>query len=80
MLWLEALLSDSGMRLGEAVGLVKSDSILDGDIPHVNISPHAWRRLKTKGSKRCVPLVGKALWAASRAIEGASGSSFLFPR
>ena len=80
MRWLVALLSDSGMRLGEAVGLVKSDIILDGDIPHVNISPHAWRRLKTKGSQRCVPLVGKALWAASRAIEGASGSSFLFPR
>ena len=80
MRWLVALLSDSGMRLGEAVGLVKSDIILDGDIPHVNISPHVWRRLKTKGSQRCVPLVGKALWAASRAKEGASGSSFLFPR
>ena len=80
MRWLVALLSDSGMRLGEAVGLVKSDIILDGDILHVNISPHAWRRLKTKGSQRCVPLVGKALWAASRAIEGASGSSFLLPR
>ena len=48
MRWLVALLSDSGMRLGEAVGLVKSDIILDGDIPHVNISPHAWRRLKDK--------------------------------
>jgi integrase len=80
MRWLVALLSDSGMRLGEAVGLVKSDIILDGDILHVNISPHAWRRLKTKGSQRCVPLVGKALWAASRAIEGSSGSRFLFPR
>ena len=80
MRWLVALLSDSGMRLGEAVGLIKSDIILDGDIPHVNISPHGCRRLKTRGSQRCVPLVGKALWAASRAIEGASGSSFLFPR
>ena len=30
--------------------------------------------------RRCVPLVGEALWAASRAIEGASGSNFLFPR
>ena len=59
MRWLVALLSDSGMRLGEAVGLVKSDIILDGDIPHVNIAPHAWRRLKTKGSQRCVPLVYK---------------------
>ena len=80
MRWLVALLSDSGMRLGEAVGLVKSDIILDGDIPHVNIAPHAWRRLKTKGSQRCVPLVGKALWAASRAFDGATGRKFLFPR
>ena len=44
MRWLVALLSDTGMRLGEAVGLVKSDIILDDDIPHVNISPH---RLET---------------------------------
>jgi integrase len=48
MRWLVALLSGSGMRLGEAIGLVKSDVILDGDIPHVNISPRAWRQLKAK--------------------------------
>mgnify|MGYP002214565644 CR=1 FL=1 len=36
--------------------------------------------LKPKEAKRCIPLLGKALWAASRAIEGASGSRFLFPR
>ena len=58
----------------------KSDIILDGDVPHVNISPHTWRRLKTKGSQRCVPLVGKALWAASRAIEANPESDFMFPR
>ena len=56
-----ALVSDTGLRLGEAAGLLKSDIILDGDIPHVNISPHVWRRFKTKGSQRCVPLVRKAL-------------------
>ena len=32
--WLIALLSDTGMRLGEAVGLLKSDIILNTDIPH----------------------------------------------
>ena len=68
------------MRLGEAVGLALTDLKLSDDIPHINITPHPWRRLKTKGSQRCVPLAGKALWAVSRAIEGASGSSFLFPR
>ena len=38
--WLIALLSDSGMRLGEAVGLLKSDINLDLDIPHINLVPH----------------------------------------
>ena len=80
MRWLVALLSDTGMRLGEAVGLSVDDIRLDDETPHINITPHPWRRLKTKGSERCVPLVGKALWAASRAIEDASGSNFLFPR
>ena len=80
MRWLVALLSDTGMRLGEAVGLSVDDIRLDDETPHVNITPHPWRRLKTRGSERCVPLVGQALWAASRAIEDASGSNFLFPR
>ena len=79
MRWLVALLSDTGMRLGEAVGLSVDDIRLDDETPHINITPHPWRRLKTKGSERCVPLVGEALWAASRAIEGASGGDFLFP-
>ena len=80
MRWLVALLSDTGMRLGEAVGLSVEDINLNDETPYINTTPHPWRRLKTKGSERCVPLVGEALWAASRAIEGASGSNFLFPR
>ena len=80
MRWLVALLSDTGMRLGEVVGLVKKDLNLNDAIPHINIIPHPWRGLKTKGSERCLPLVGEALWAASRAIENTSESGFLFPR
>jgi integrase len=68
------------MRLGEAVGLSVEDVHLTDEIPYLDITPHPWRRLKTKGSERCVPLVGEALWAVSRAIEGTSGSNFLFPR
>ena len=37
--WLIALLSDSGMRLGEGVGLLKSDINLDCEIPHINLVP-----------------------------------------
>ena len=80
MRWLVALLSDTGMRLGEAVGLAAEDVHLDDETPYRNLTPHPWRRLKTKGSERCIPLVGEALWAASRAIDRASGSSFLFAR
>ncbi len=80
MRWLAALRSDTGMRLGEAVGLSVEDIRLDDETPHINIIPHPWRRLKTKGSERCVPLVEEALWAASRAIEDASGCDFLLPR
>ena len=51
------------MRLGEAVGLLKSDINLNSDIPYVNIKPHPWRSLKTIGSERKIPLVGASLWA-----------------
>ena len=50
--WLIALLSDTGMRLGEAVGILKSDINLDGNIPHIRLIPHPWRRLKTKSSEK----------------------------
>ena len=78
--WLIALLSDSGMRLGEGVGLLKSDINLDCEIPHINLIPHPWRRLKTKGSKRYIPLVGTSLWACKRTLEHNNDSIFAFPR
>ncbi|MDB3897532.1 tyrosine-type recombinase/integrase, partial [Alphaproteobacteria bacterium] len=77
--WLVALISDTGMRLSEAAGLSKGDVYLDEEVPYVDIKPHPWRRLKTAGSKRKVPLVGVSLWAARQAYA-ASNSPFLFPR
>ena len=67
--WLVALISDTGMRLSEAAGLAREDIVLDADIPHVIIRPRPWRRLKTKGSERTLPLVGTSLWAAKRSLE-----------
>ena len=59
---LVALLSDTGMRLGEAVGLLlRSDIYLTSDIPYVNIRPHPWQSLKTIGNERKIPLVGASL-------------------
>ena len=76
--WLLALISDTGMRLSEAAGLAKDDIVLDAEIPHINVRPHPWRRLKTKGSKRLVPLVGASLWAAKRLQQ--HDSAYAFPR
>jgi integrase len=52
---------------------------LDHEHPHLILKVHPWRRLKTKGSERIVPLAGEALWAAKQAQETAQ-SQFLFPR
>ena len=74
-----AIISDTGMRLGEAVGLRKSDVDLDIDCPMVSIVPHAQRRLKTRESERVVPLVGIALTAARILLKQNTQSQFLFP-
>ena len=50
--WLISLLSDSGMRLSEALGLAKEDIKLDEPMPHIRLIPHPWRRLKTRSSER----------------------------
>ena len=78
MRWLLALISDTGMRLSEAAGLHKDDIILDAPIPYISLQPHSWRRLKTKGSARLIPLIGASLWAAKRIQQ--RDSRYAFPR
>ena len=65
--WLLALISDTGLRLSEALGLSCEDVCLDTPHPYVLIEPKPWRRLKTADSERMVPLVGEVLWAVQRA-------------
>jgi len=79
MRWLIALISYTGMRLGEAAGLLKEDIKLDDRIPHIELKPHSWRSLKTKGSQRQIPLVGASLWAAHR-LKTNSHHTCAFPR
>jgi integrase len=78
--WLVALISDTGMRLSEAAGLHIDDIKLDDEVPHINLKPHPWRRLKTKGSQRQIPLVGASLWAARRIKANKNNSPYAFPR
>ncbi|WP_412094030.1 DUF6538 domain-containing protein [Alloyangia pacifica] len=79
--WLVALVSDTGMRLAEAAGLLCKDieRQTDGQLV-VHIRPHPWRRLKTRGSQRIVPLVGAATWAAQRILESRAIGEVAFPR
>jgi len=77
--WLVALISDTGMRLSEALGVMVSDIDLNGDIPSIKVIPHKHRRLKTASSKRVIPLVGISLWAAKRVVENAN-SDYCFSR
>ena len=78
--WLLLLLSDSGMRLSEALGLSKDDINLNNPIPYIRLIPHPWRRLKTKDSERCIPLTKESEWACMRILEHNKGSLFAFPR
>ena len=78
--WLVALISDTGMRLSEAAGLHVDDIKLDCEIPHIDLKPHAWRGLKTRGSQRQIPLVGASLWAAKRVKAANTTSPYAFPR
>ena len=48
---LVSLISDTGMRLAEAVGLLTSDIKLVEKIPHIELRRHPWRNLKTKSSE-----------------------------
>ena len=78
--WLVALISNTGMRLAEGSGLLKSDIILDAEVPHISLKPHPWRSLKTSGSQRDIPLVGTSIWAAQRLSGAFLDSPYAFPR
>jgi integrase len=79
--WIVAVLADTGARLAEIVGLSLDDIKLDDLVPHIVIQPHPWRSLKSIESARQVPLVGLALWAATRIAESArKGQHMAFPK
>ena len=68
------------MRLGEAAGLLKEDIKVNEPIAHIDLKPHPWRTLKTKGNKPLIPLTSGALWACKRLLEANNDSIFAFPR
>ena len=80
MRWLVALISDTGMRLGGTAGLRLTDIKLDAPSPHIDLQPHPWRSLKTRGSRRLIPLAGSLLWAAERLMDNSGHNVMAFPR
>lgn len=71
------ILGETGCRLGEIVGLRTCDVDMDGQV--IFVRPHKFRRLKTAGSERTLPLVGYALEAMELVLQRAD-QGVLFPR
>ena len=79
--WLLALQIGLGCRHAEVTELALENLHLNTDLPYVSFEPHPWRSLKTKPSKRNVPLVGVSLWAANKIVELAKqGQDYTFAR
>ena len=76
--WLIALVSDTGMRLSEALGLKVNDIKLNEKMLYLNITPNSARRLKTNSSQRQIPLIGSSLWAAKQICSNVK-DEFTFP-
>lgn len=72
------LLMDTGLRINEACGLRWEDVSLESECPSICIHRNPFRRLKTKNSKRFIPLVGCALEAMVALKSQARGSEWVF--
>ena len=71
------ILGETGCRLAEVVGLMKSDINWHDQILHIR--PNDKRRLKTPSSERSIPLTPTALKALKLVTSG-TDSDWLFPR
>lgn len=68
----------TGARLSEIAGLRRQDVLLDGEVPHINFVEYNDRTLKTKNSRRTVPLVPIASKALKTHLDGHAGD-VVFP-
>lgn len=60
------MMTETGARESELIGLLPEDYFLNEEVPHVWIRKNKLRGLKTKTSERKIPLVGTALMAAKK--------------
>ena len=80
MLWLLALISDTGLRLSDAAGLHRDNLVLHHGIPYLFGQAHPWRTLTTSASERKVTLVSSSLWTAQRILSEDPHRVFALPR
>jgi integrase len=79
------VLSETGCRLAEVVGLAAADVHLHAVVPYIDVKPHPWRPLKTGSSVRKVPLTARAMLALrethrlTQTRGAARGGAFAFP-
>jgi integrase len=73
------LMLDTGMRISECCGLMVKDIKLEAETPYLEIYRNNVRDLKTKNSRRLIPLVGSSLSAMQEAVDRVSGN-FIFAR
>ena len=75
------ILAETGCRLSEVLGLMKTDVTTEDDLLVIHIRENASRRLKTDNSKRSLPVVSdNAREALERLLEAPNDSPYLFPR
>lgn len=81
-LW--TMMTFTGARPRELLGLERQDVDIDHEVPHLIIRPNGIRGVKTDTSVRKVPLVGKALEVSHSRVKKAGsqahGAAPVFPR
>jgi len=74
------VVSETGARLAEIVGLAKSDLHLDSRTAYIALKPHPWRPLKTHGSTRKIPLTPRAVASLRGAMSRSSDPIHVYPQ
>lgn len=76
---LAAIQMNTGCRISEIAGLRVEDVYLEAPIPYIRITKHEARSIKTKGSKRLIPLVGVSLKIMRHILSKDRFSEYVFP-
>lgn len=72
------IVSETGARLAEIAGLVKSDVKLLDPTPHIILQSHPWRTIKTDETRK-VPLTERAQESLRGAMGRSHDPAFIFP-